>query len=179
MPLKLLVAFALGCILNTAAPAQNSSKYLKTMGQEGYTLYFIAPVSFKGEKVKASLEPDFTFQHQKGLPEWVDLKFSLFSRTPFREMGHLSFLAGDKTIGQSSGSTLMFLEQRKGKWQARFATRIPYSTLMDMLNAGEKLEIRFHSQDTILAFPAGRKWGKVSAVTKEILSAQLRPEEKE
>lgn len=179
MPLKLIIALALGCILNTAAPAQNSSKYLKTMGQEGYTLYFIAPVSFKGEKGKASIEPDFTFQYQEGLPEWVDLKFSLFSTTSFREMDRLSFLAGGELLGQSSGSGLMFLEKNKGKWHARFATRIPYSTLMDMLDAGEKLEIRFHGQGTSLAFQAGRKWGKVSAVTKEILRAEVRPEEKE
>lgn len=171
MPLKQIIAIILSCALCTAAYCQNSSRYLKTLGQEGYTLYFIKPVPFK--KGKSQLIPDFTFQYREGLPDKVALKFSLFSKTPFREMGHLSFRSGGEVLGQSSGSELMFLEQKKGKWHTRFSTHISYPTLLAMLNAGEALEIRFHSQDTIRSFPAGKKWRKASATVKEILGAEV------
>ena len=171
MPFKRILAISLGCAISLAAFGQNSSRYLKTLGQEDFTLYFINPVLFK--KGKDRLIPDFTFQYREAPPEQVAVKFSLFSKTPFREMGHLSFRSGGEVLGQSSGSELMFLEQKKGKWHTRFSTHISYPTLLAMLNAGEALEIRFHSQDTIRSFPAGKKWRKASATVKEILGAEV------
>ncbi|MCB0563002.1 MAG: hypothetical protein KDD01_01350 [Phaeodactylibacter sp.] len=171
MPLKQILAITLGCAISLAACGQNSSRYLKTLGQEDFTLYFINPVPFK--KGKDRLIPDFTFQYREAQPDQVAVKFSLFSKTPFREMSYLSFHAGEALLGQSSGSELMFLEKNKGKWHSRFSTHISYPALMALLNAGETLEIRFHSQESILAFPAGKKWGKASAVLKEILSAEV------
>ncbi len=171
MPLKLFLAIALSCCLGLNAGAQSSSKYLKTLTQEGYTLYFIKPVSFK--KGKARLVPDFTFQYGETAPQMVEMKFSLYSKTTAREMERLSFHAGEQALGQSEGSELMFLEKAKGRWHARFATRIPYPTLMNMLQAGEGLEIRFHGPAMNIAFPAGRKWRKASEVIREILLAEI------
>ena len=171
MPLKLIFAFILGCALGSAATAQSSSKYLKILQQEGYTLYFIKPVAFKKGKNRLAL--DFTFQHGPTVPETVVLRFSLYSKNPIREMDGLSFFAKETPLGESSGPELMFLEQDKGWWHARFASTISYPTLIDMLEAGENLEIRFHRQETAFAFPANRKWGKASSVVKEILKAEV------
>lgn len=171
MPLRLLLATALGCALSLSAAAQASSKYLKTMGQEGYTLYFIKPLPFKTGN--ARLVPDFTFQYQEQPPEVVDLKFSLFSKKPIRETGFLSFLSGEEDIGRSSDCKLMFLEKAKGRWHARFSTNIPFPTLMNMLQAGETLMIRLHTGEDILPFTAGKKWDKASAVLVEIIGAEI------
>lgn len=172
MPLKLIMAIALSSSFCLAAAAQSSSKYLKSMKQEGYTLYFITPASFKAPKGKIQLEADFTFQYHGSRPEEVSLRFSIFSKAPLREMEYLSFQEGTEILGRSAGSELMFLEQRKGRWHARFATHIPYSTLMKMLEAGEDLKIRLHNRDTDIVFPAGKHWRKASAVVKEILKAE-------
>lgn len=171
MPLKLVLAIAFTCSLGLSVGAQSSSKYLKTLTQEGYTLYFINPISFK--QGKARLVPDFTFQHGETKPKVVDIKFSLLTEAPAREMEYLSFHAGENKLGQSEGSELMFLEKAKGRWHARFTTRIPYPTLMEMLQAGDELEIRFHGPAMSLAFPAGKKWRKASEVIREILLAEI------
>lgn len=171
MPSKLILTIALSCALCLSAQAQNSSKYLKTLGQEGYTLYFIKPVNFK--KSGARLIPDFTFQDGEEATKMVEIKFSLFSKTPFRELDYLSFHAGGQLLGQSSGSELMFLEKSGRHWHARFITKAPYSTMLEMLKAGRALEIHFHSQDTAIAFPANKKWEKASVVVKEILLAEV------
>ncbi|MCB0546193.1 MAG: hypothetical protein KDD19_01315 [Phaeodactylibacter sp.] len=172
MLLRLLLATTLIGALSVAATAQASSKYLKTMGQEGYTLYFIKPLAFKAGK--ARLVPDFTFQYRETPPEEVDLKFSFFSKKPTRKMDVLSFYSGEEALGQSSIPNLMFLEQAKGRWHTRFNASIPYSTLMKMLQAGETLVIRLHIGEEELSFPAGKKWDKASAVLREILGAEIR-----
>ncbi|MCB0579145.1 MAG: hypothetical protein KDD10_07525 [Phaeodactylibacter sp.] len=173
MPLNTLLALAMSCTLCLGAHAQNSSRYLRSMQQEGYTLYFIKPVPFKAEGAKARLVPDFTFQHGDAAPEVVDLRFSLSSQAPVREMASLSFHADGKLLGQASGAELLFLEQAKGCWHARFSTQLPYPALLAMLRAGEGLEARFEGQGVTLSFPAGKKWRKASAVVREILMAEV------
>ena len=173
MPVKPILTLTLCCALCLGAQAQNSSKYLKSMAQEDYTLYFINPVEFKAEKSKSLLIPDFTFQYDGNTPEKVDLRFSVFSEAPLKETGKLSFRAGEETLGSSSGLELMFLEQVKGRWHSRFTTSLPYSTLMKMLQAGENLVIGLSGQEAAMAFPADKQWEKASAVVKEIFVAEI------
>ncbi|MCB9290793.1 MAG: hypothetical protein H6560_26045 [Lewinellaceae bacterium] len=171
MHLKLFLFLIIGCSISVAGYAQSSSKYLKAINQDNGTLYFIKPVKFKAGKDR--FIPDFTFLHKENLPEEVDLRFSLFSKTPLRDISALSFYSGEKELGKTSGPELMYLEKVKGKWHARFSTGIPFSTLLEILAAGENLEIRFHSGETTLTFPANREWAKASGLIKEILMAEI------
>ena len=171
MPFKILLIFALGTSLSLAAFAQDSSKFLKTKEQETYTLYFIKPITFKDGKNR--LIPDFTFQHQSGPPEEVELKFSFFSKAPLREISLLEFYKESRQFGRPSAPKLMFLEKIKNRWHARFQATLPYSLFMDMLQAGDKLEIRVTNLDNNYSFPSNKKWSEAAEILREIIGAEV------
>lgn len=161
-------------LASVALPAQKSDRYLKKMRQEGYTLYFLVPTGFKAKADKMELEADFTFQYREGAPESVDMRFSVFSRSPVKQIDRLAILWDGKRGASPGTAELLFIQKEKKNWHSRFSTAIPFSVLMQMIQASFFVVIEIEQGGKSVPFASGKDWKKASEVLGEILSVELR-----
>ena len=173
MPLKPIL-FLLALATAIGSHAQNSDDDLRQSLQDGYTLYFINPAEFKALKGKAKMEADFTFSYSQAIPEKVDMRFSLLSKAPIRTVDSLAFYQEGARIGGTETVESMFLEKSRGKWQGRYETALPYSTLFSILEAGANLMVKVYYDKKSLSFPAGKDWREASEVVVEILAVEIK-----
>lgn len=171
-----LIRFAIVLLVITLtgyAQAQSSDKYLRKLPQEDFTLYFLSPTGFKDKKNKADLNVDFTFQYKKGLPQSVDMKFSVFTSSALQSLDSVSIHIEGQRLGRTSPVENMFLQKEKGKWHSRYNTTIPYRFLQQMLKASDEVVIRTHYTDHEFSFNAGKDWRSAGPIVQEILNAEI------
>lgn len=150
--------------------AQNSADYIKKMNREGFDLFFIEPVTLKGD---GAFEMDFTFTHSDSIPKEVTLRFSVISRVASGNLDSLVFEQDGKPIATIRDFKRMYLEKKSKKWVARYEVQIPYDVLRIILSTGDDLVIKTYDGSGALIFDKSKKWGKAASIVEVILDAEI------
>lgn len=164
--------FTLLLLASATLSAQSSGKYLKQLLQPDYTLYFVRPVTLKS--AGAAIIVDFTYRHFP-TPEQsgpVTINFSLFTREPVRSVETLQLGDDGKPIVTVT-PTLLYLEQKKGKWHSRCTAEISLADYLSLLQLGDRFSAVAGSGTLSWRFNADRRWMKSAEVVRTILESEL------
>jgi hypothetical protein len=174
MYIRYLSTLCLLWLLPACIHAQNSGKYLRKFHQEDYVLYFLTPTTSLSQS-SDRLQVDFTFLYRDSIPSHVDLRFSLYSKSPSGIVQALRITNGPVTTASPGHMELLFVQKEKDFWHTRYATTITYAELNAMLAARSGLVYHITTEQRgDLTFPAGKRWQKAAPVIQQILGIEIR-----
>ncbi len=155
------ILLLLTCFLHL--PAQEISKYYISRHQENGTVYFILEQQgFKNEE--ASLAYDITYVTNS---DTATVNFSLVTKEDFSIDSITLFNNGNKL---SSGTSRIYIEYKKEKWNYRYSSRFLFKDLKLFFDAGSP-QLILKTSNTPATFSIKKsKWEDQYSIVKKIFA---------
>ena len=145
--------------------AQNISKYYTSSIQDKGTIYYIYPQSgFKNKKRKSEFTYDLTYMSNS---DSVRINYSYFDKSSAL-IDSISFFAPDKSVITSKAHKI-FIEEKKQRWQYRYACAFLFPDLKKIFDQKEPPTIILYTRQGASPLYINKKsWKNQSAIIAKI-----------
>lgn len=156
--LLVIASLLYGCGLRTSGSGGRIKKYAESYYRgDGKTLFFIKPITFKGDKNK--LKADFTFNKGDSTKEYVIVNIDIYGTPPFNLSDSISFFFGENSF-TDDGIKLIFNENLSRKPFSRQSTKLPVEDFKAFIKADE-VTIATYDNGKKDSYSSGKRWDKI------------------